>query len=621
MAAAVADRITGLARLGLGPPHPVVFRPDGAAFAVGTAAGLIRIFDAASNEETQRWAAGPAPILSLGYQPDRARLASGGADGAVVLWDPSDGRELGRFEGHDGAVEGLAFSPDGAILATASHDWTIGIWDLATGARLQTLRGHGFRVNGVVFSPDGTFLASAGDDTNVTLWDVASGRRVQTLKHGQDGFVRAVAFDPTGALLASAGQGTGPHIWEATTGEHLRQLDSGEVDVVFALSFSPDGRLLASAALDLVRQGPRNVQTAFGPLSVDDPHTGEAVARLAGHSEIVTSIAWSPDGATLASAAQDAAVRLWETEGWTLRTELTAGFSRRVNSLAFHGARDLLTVSRDTVGSLKDVTLWDVTTGQPRARTTTPNGTETFDVHPGRGLAAVGRIKGGVTIHQWPTGELVRPVAAGPSTSSQLAVFSPDASQLAISGSTAGLHGVILSDPGSSDRAQHLVAHRDQVDALAFSPDGTLLAVGGAEPFVTVWRTAPIELRATLELGAPVTNLAFSHDGSQLAIAKATGEIEVWEVAAGQPTWKVLGSASGVTSLQFHPAAPLLVSGDRDGLVALWAIGTDDPIQSLARHAVPVNAVAFNPEGDLLASGGDDGAIWLWGIPGGAAPG
>ena len=242
----------------------------------------------------------------------------------------------------------------------------------------------------------------------------------------------------------------------------------------------------------------------------------------------------------------------------------------------------------------------------------------------------------GVTIHRWPSDERLRTIAGGPDRAYQV-LFSPDGGQLA----TIDVDGVTLSDPATSDPAQQLKTHEEKVGrfpglvlssvppmALAFSPDGSVLAAAGTLilanrdlPFVSVWTTAPIALRATPVVNRPVILLALSHDGMWLATATIDGQIAVWEVASGERMWTVLGSAAGVTSLRFHPTVPLLASGDGDGRVALWTVGDDVPIKTLARHAVPVNALAFNASGDLLASGGEDGAIWLWGIPGGAAPG
>ena len=91
--------------------------------------------------------------------------------GPVKVWDAATGQETRTLKGHNAMVLSVAFSPDGKRLASASRDETVKVWDAATGQEILTLKGHTGLVSSVAFSPDGQRLASASADQTVKVWD------------------------------------------------------------------------------------------------------------------------------------------------------------------------------------------------------------------------------------------------------------------------------------------------------------------------------------------------------------------------------------------------------------------------------------------------------------------
>jgi WD40 repeat protein len=222
----------------------------------------------------------------------------------------------------------VAFSSDGQTLASGSSDKTIILWDVASGQPIgEPLAGHTASVLSVAFSPDGQTLASGSLDTTIRLWDVENGQQIGGPFIGHTGFVQNVAFSPDGQTLAS-GSCRRPLLitkvvncsegiiilWEVVGGQQIGEPLTGHTDYVNSVAFSPDGQTLASGSSD-------------GTIRLWEVATGQQIsAPLAGHTASVRSVAFSPDGQTLASGSADTTIRLWDMDWkWKARACRAAG--------------------------------------------------------------------------------------------------------------------------------------------------------------------------------------------------------------------------------------------------------------------------------------------------------
>jgi len=288
-------------------------------------------------------------VLSVAFSPDGSLIASGSGDHTVKLWDVELRREIATLKGHQSRVMSVAFSPDGAILASGSWDNTIKLWDVERHREITILKGHENNVGSVAFSPDGAILASASFDNTIKLWDVAKRTEIATLG-GHQSRVMSVAFSPDGSILAGGRRilfvPGGRYdktitLWDVAKRTEIAIL-KGHENNVGSVAFSPDGAILASGSWD-------------NTIKLWDVERHRDIATLRGHQYRVMSVAFSPDGTILASGSYDSTVRLWDVvENKEIAT--LKGRQGMVRSVAFSPDGSLL-ASGSSDNTIK---LWDV---------------------------------------------------------------------------------------------------------------------------------------------------------------------------------------------------------------------------------------------------------------------
>ena len=380
---------------------------------------------------------------------------------------------------------------------------------------------------------------------------------------------------------------------------------------------SPDGRTLATTSYD-------------GTIGLWDSTTGRHLRTLRGHRLPVHSVAFSPDGTRLASAAGQHFQPAAELKVW------------------------------DVAEGRERVKLNDVRDGTILALRFTPDGA---------GLIAARYLSEATAVGRWDVISGLRQSSGAASTSYTFQVaISPDGETLAL----ASFSETTLWDANLERKRATLKGHEGVVQSLSFSPDGRLLASGaGAQgglsgPIpdvpseVKLWDLSahPPKERATLDLGRRegVYDLAFAPDGKTLAAGAGFTVLSLWDLpshrrrailhgAAGHPAFlaggailaanaypgirlfeTTTGASRGVIAdrtirtLTYHPDGKTVAAGLGDGTVALWDMAESRMRLSLQGHAQPVLSVTFSPDGKTLASAGEDGAILLWDFPGGQQP-
>ncbi|CAE6413345.1 unnamed protein product [Rhizoctonia solani] len=296
----------------------------------------------------QSWNVGSG-VLSIAYSPDSTLVAVGCEDNTISIYDSHTGlRKVGPLRGHDKWVRCVVFSPDGTRVLSSSSDCTIRMWNSLDGTPIPTLfEGHTHPVRSVAFSFDGNKIVSGSWDDTICIWDASNGNLVAQSTDCHQWGVNCVAFHPGGAFIASGGNDNIVRLWDWTSdAPDATKILNGHTNVVTSIAFTPQGAQLVSSSVDSTTC----IWNIDGTLSS---------CFIQGCSQLTRSMAISSDGLHIVSGSEDSTVKVWDVKTGKLVAGPFMGHSSCIRGVAFSpdGTR-LLSGSHD--GSVR---AWDLQKG------------------------------------------------------------------------------------------------------------------------------------------------------------------------------------------------------------------------------------------------------------------
>ncbi len=483
------------------------FSPAGDYIVTASKDGTARVWETETGALATTLIGHTDEVRHASFSPDGRNIITSSRDDTSILWDVDTGAKLGTYAGHRGDVTHAAFSPDGSRILTTGGS-TARVWGVSLSGAL-TLAGHQEPVVDAVYSPDGTKIATSSGlylaygessrDSSIRLWDAGTGAPLGRLV-GHEGYVEQLQFSPDGRLLLSRGTDSSARIWDV---ERMTQIDSLTGGSVGVVRFSPDAS---------------HVAVGGRGLAVYERATGQWT-RLEGHSRaldargfpvaVMESLAFTEDGATLASGATDGSIILWDVESGSLKARLS-GHGETVKDLEF--ALDdtrLVSVSGDKQyykeSADNTIRVWDVESGNQEA---------VLDAH----------------------GEMINDLTF----SEDGRMFATASGEDAEGGSTGSLsrdNSVRVWTTEDWQLLATLEGHAGPVRRVSFNRSGTRLATASDDRTARVWDLAKGEPIAVFSFRNGVNNAVFSPSGDALVTVSGSRYADVPEYRAN--VWRL----------------------------------------------------------------------------------
>lgn len=539
------------------PVNVAKFSPSGYYVASGDAAGNVRIWDCAGEDQVLKSESKPiSDIRDLDWDGESQRVIAVGNGrerfGHAFTYDSAN--SVGEISGHSQTINAVTVRQQRPFrAATASDDGTIVFLHGAPYKYNKTIRTHSKFVYDVRFSPDGAYLASAGADGKLFLYDGKTGDTLGEFEDAKTGSIFAISWDPTSKLILTASADQTARVWDVEKKACVETWQLAETGGnADAVTGQQVGCLWTAKHIISLSLG--------GNLAFLERGKSEPVQRIYGHQRAITALGKTEDRKHLLTGSYDGGLCAWDAASLTAAPLEGEGHTGQAVQFATAGSSSCSVGFDDTLRILdgtkytKSISL----ASQPKG---------------------VGAASGVIAV----------------ATESAVELYG-----------TAG------------EKLGNLQIDSYRPTAVAVSPKGDIVAVG-ADGVVELFDLAGGKLTPRKKLTNSrtiVSALSFSADGAHLAAGESSGKIVVYGVSDGSAvTSRWAFHVGRVTALAWHPAGDRCASTALDTHVYVWSLSK--PAKKHERknaHQGGATGCAWTGHAELVTSGAD-GTLKKWEIP------
>jgi WD40 repeat protein/serine/threonine protein kinase len=577
-------------------------------------------------------------VVSGAFSPDGTWVLTGAFDGVAQLWDRQSGTVSGAPLRHDSEAHTAIFSPDGDYILTTSTDKTARLWEKKSHKLIRTFP-HGSAVWAGLFTGDGKIITGSSKG-EIQVWDRDIEKPIDAWKHPAPHGIHDLALSPDGKQVLGACDDGIVLLWDLQTHQVVsrfvghtgrvptavfvstNRIASGDIDGNVFLWTWPQGEAPTNGErigkpwrhrggvhrLRVSEHGDQLLTASYDRTAqLLNSETGEPIGVPFEHQGALRDVAFGKDGSILTCSEDDAA-RAWRPAPGCLDTLLRHEAGAQ-HVLFTADAKYVLVRTEDRTALIRKA-LTDEAVG---TQFTPETGVHAFAVSPDESkvmtAAEDGSVQFWATATGLPLGESFRH-GGGAWT----VAISQDG-KMAVSG---GLDGVVeLWDARAGRPLRTVLAISNApVRGLAFSPDGSRIAVGAADKLA--WVLGTHDSSVTRKLAGhhgSVMTVAFSPDGRRVATGSFDNTVIVWDAETGLPISKPMRHRGPFWyAVAFSKDGRTVVTGCDDATARIWDIATARPIGPMLSHDAALRTAVFAENDRQIITGTSIGTTYIWNI-------